>query len=111
MAVGSLSSVELIDILNKYRKLFALALAKPALTAESKRFWASLFKKTFCLFIHEGHRERGRDTGRGRSRLPTGSPMWDSIPGPQTPRSGPEPKTDAQPLSHPGVPLPVFKGM
>ena len=27
--------------------------------------------------------ERGRDTGRGRSRLPTGSPTWDSIPGPQ----------------------------
>ena len=25
--------------------------------------------------------ERGRDTGRGRSRLHTGSPMWDSIPG------------------------------
>ena len=27
--------------------------------------------------------ERGRDTGRGRSRLPAGSPMQDSIPGPQ----------------------------
>ena len=26
-------------------------------------------------------RERGRDTGRGRSRLHAGSPMWDSIPG------------------------------
>ena len=26
--------------------------------------------------------ERGRDTGRGRSRLPAGRPMWDSIPGP-----------------------------
>ena len=39
----------------------------------------------FCLFIHERHRERwrGRDTGRGRSRLHTGSPTWDSIPGPQ----------------------------
>ena len=23
-------------------------------------------------------RERGRDTGRGRSRLQAGSPMWDS---------------------------------
>ena len=23
----------------------------------------------------------GRDTGRGRGRLPVGSPMWDSIPG------------------------------
>ena len=27
--------------------------------------------------------ERGRDTGRGRSRLHAGSPMWDSIPGHQ----------------------------
>ena len=26
--------------------------------------------------------ERGRDIGRGRSRLLTVSPMWDSIPGP-----------------------------
>ena len=26
--------------------------------------------------------ERGRDTGRGRSRLPAGSPMCNSIPGP-----------------------------
>ena len=26
-------------------------------------------------------RERGRDIGRGRSRLPAGSPMWDLIPG------------------------------
>ena len=33
------------------------------------------------LFIHERHRERGRDTGRERSRLHAGSPMWDSIPG------------------------------
>ena len=37
----------------------------------------------FYLFIHERHPERGRDIGRGRSRLPTGSPMRDSIPGPQ----------------------------
>ena len=28
-------------------------------------------------------RERGRDTGRGRSRLHAGSPTQDSIPGPQ----------------------------
>ena len=26
-------------------------------------------------------RETGRDIGKGRSRLPIGSPMWDSIPG------------------------------
>ena len=27
--------------------------------------------------------EKGRDTGRSRSRLPTGSPIGDSIPGPR----------------------------
>ena len=47
--------------------------------------------------------ERGRDTGRGRSRLPVWSPMWDLIPRPQL-GSRPEPKADAQLLSHPGVP-------
>ena len=40
------------------------------------------FLKRFYLFIHERHTERGRDTGRGRSRLPVGSPMQDLIPGP-----------------------------
>ena len=36
------------------------------------------------LFIHERHTtERGRNIGRGRSRLCMGSQMWDSIPGPQ----------------------------
>ena len=28
------------------------------------------------------HGERGRDTGRGRNRLPVRSPMWDLIPDP-----------------------------
>ena len=41
--------------------------------------------------------ERGRDTGRGRSRLPPGSPMRGLIP-------RPGPKADAQPLTHPGAP-------
>ena len=35
----------------------------------------------FYLFSHERHTERGRDIGRGRSRLPAGSPMRDLIPG------------------------------
>ena len=43
-------------------------------------------------------RERGRDTGRGRSRLHAGSPTWDSIPGLQD-----------QALGHPGVPSCLFK--
>ena len=45
---------------------------------------------------------RDRDTGRGRSRLPV-EPDVGLDPG--TPRSRPELKADAQPLSHPGVPL------
>ena len=55
----------------------------------------------FYLFIYERHRERQRH--RGISRLPVGSPMVDSIPG-----SKPEPKADAQPLSHPDAALPSF---
>ena len=46
--------------------------------------------------------ERGRDIGRGRNRLPVGSPMWGLDP--RTPGSGPEPKADAQPRSHPDAP-------
>ena len=42
-----------------------------------------LFFLRFCLFIHERYAERGRDLGRGRSRLPVGSLMCDSIPGPR----------------------------
>ena len=48
--------------------------------------------------------ERGRDTGRGRSRLHAGSPTWDSIPGLHD-RYGPGPKAGAEPLSHPGIPV------
>ena len=51
--------------------------------------------------MNEKKREIGRDTGIERSRLLTGSLRQDSIPGPG---SRPEPKADAQPLSHPGVP-------
>ncbi|XP_077702227.1 PCNA-interacting partner isoform X3 [Canis aureus] len=42
--------------------------------------------------------ERGRDTSRGRSRLPHGEP--DVGLDPRTPGSRPEPKAEAQPLSH-----------
>ena len=34
------------------------------------------------LFIYERHGKRGRDRGKGRSRLPAGSLMWGSLPGP-----------------------------
>ena len=52
--------------------------------------------------------ERGRDTGRGRSRLHAREP--DVGLDPRTPGSCPEPKADAQSVSHPGVPaLELFK--
>ena len=52
-----------------------------------------------------------RHTGRRRSRLPTGSLMWDSILGlnPGTPGSHPGLKVGAKPLSHPGVPSITLK--
>ena len=54
------------------------------------------------------HTGRGGDIGRGRSRIPVGSLIRDSIP---KPGSRPEPKADIQPLSHPGAPLLLsFKG-
>ena len=53
--------------------------------------------------MRDTERERGRDISRGRSRLLAGSPMWDLFPirdHALSPR-----QTDAQPVSHPGVPL------
>ena len=55
----------------------------------------------FIYLIHERQKESEADIGRGRSRLLKGSLMWDSIP---RLRNHAESKTDAQPLSHPGVP-------
>ena len=43
---------------------------------------SSFFLDFIYLFMRDTERYRGRDTGRGRSRLHAGSPMWDSIPGP-----------------------------
>ena len=48
--------------------------------------------------------ERGRNTGRGRSRLPAGDPDMGLNPG--IPGLPPEPKVDTQSLSHPGAPPP-----
>ena len=44
---------------------------------DAHKYIEKIFK---ALFIHERHTERGRDTGKGRSRLPVGSAMQDSIP-------------------------------
>ena len=46
----------------------------------------AIFLKMFYLFIHEGHKKKGRDISRGRSRVPAG---------PQR-----QPKADAQKLNH-----------
>ena len=55
--------------------------------------------------------ERSRDIGRRRRSSPCRSPMQ-SVFDPRTPGSHPEPKADAQPLSHPGAPkLLYFKGV
>ena len=48
-----------------------------------KAFLFVSFLKRFNLFILERHREGGRDIGRRRSRLPVGSLMQGSIPGPR----------------------------
>ena len=63
------------------------------------------FKKYFIyLFIKTNtHTHRGRDTGRGRSRLNTGNPMWDSIPGLQDHTPGCRRRQTAVPL---GLPSP-----
>ena len=45
--------------------------------SESPRVFIYLFKR----FIQET--QRGRDLGRGRSRLPARSSIWDQIPGPR----------------------------
>ena len=48
-------------------------------------FFLFCFVLRFYFFIHERHTERETETeiyGRRRSRLPVGSPMRDSIPGP-----------------------------
>ena len=59
-----------------------------------------LKKKRFYLFTRET--KRGRDIGRGRSRLPCREP--DVGLDPRTLGSPLELKADAQPLSHPGAP-------
>ena len=49
------------------------------------QIWFILFFKIFYLSIHERHTDiyREGDIGRGRSRLPAETWMWNSIPGPR----------------------------
>ena len=76
--------------------------ARVGRSREGRREKIFFLKDFIYLFMRHTHREKGRDTGRGRSRLPVGEP--DLGLGPGTPGSHPEPKADSQPLSHPGIP-------
>ena len=79
-------------------KAGAKPLSHPGCPSRFTSYQLFFFK---ILFIHKRYRERGRDTGRGRSRLHAGSPMWDC---PGTLGSCPEPKADTQPLNHTSAP-------
>ena len=79
--------------------------------ANTQRYCIIFFKR-FYLFIHERHTERGRVIGRGRSKLHAvnlmgvGGAKHDmGLLDPRAPGSLPEPKAEAQPLSHPGAPV------
>ena len=77
-----LSVVDLVITSNEWKRMQLIACV---FRDFNKRYCGFLFKKNIYLFIHQSHRERerGRETGRGRSRLHAGSPTCDSIPGPQ----------------------------
>ena len=62
-------------------------------------------KKYIFIYLFLRHTQRGRDIGRGRSRLLEGSPMRDSIPGLG---SCSELKADTQPTEPPRRPKVCF---
>ena len=74
-------------------------------TSRGSRFYLFFFFKIFKKFIHERHREREREKQRHRQREKQ-APCKEPDVGldPRTSGSLPEPKADAQLLSHPGVP-------
>ena len=73
-----------------------------------ERLLKNLFKKIFLnLFIHERHTEREAETGQREKQAPFTKP--DVGFDPRSLGSRPEPKADTQPLSHPGVPIVIFK--
>ena len=67
----------------------------------------SLFFFKIFLFIHERHTERerkgGAETHAEGKQAPCREPDVGHDPG--TPESRSEPKANAQPLSHPGIPM------
>ena len=71
-------------------------------------FFSFFFPKDFIyLFMRETHRERERDRQREKQ-----APCKEPYVGldPRTPGSHPGPKAGTKPLSHPGCPMPYFKG-
>ena len=58
------------------------------------------------LFMRNTHRKRQRHRQKEKQAT-CGEP--DAGLDPKTPGSHPEPKADAQPLSHPGIPVLCFK--
>ena len=55
--------------------------------------------------MRDTEREKGRDTGRGRSRLLAGSPTWDLIPDPGITPLAKGRCSTAEPFRHPGTVL------
>ena len=64
-----------------------------------------MFLKDF-IYSFMRDMERGRDTGQREKQAPCGEP--DVGLDPRTPGSHPGPKADAQPLSHPGIPVMII---
>ena len=89
---------------------FFFCLCSPHQMSFKKNFFFKCnFLKRFYLFIHERHREKEKQRHRQREKQ---APCRESHVGldPRTPGSRPEPKAEAQLLSHPGIPsLPSFK--
>ena len=73
----------------------------PYVKCLAHRWGYYFFFLRFYLFTYEKHRERGRDIGRGRSRLPTKSPMWDSIADPGITPGAEGRHSTAEPPRHP----------
>ena len=72
---------------------------------ECAKFIHLVFKR-FYLFIHERYTEREAETqAEGEAGSPCGARCRTRS---QDPGSRPEPKADAQPLSHPGAPNTFF---
>ena len=57
------------------------------------------------MIVTERERERGRDIGRGRSRLHAPGAQSNVGFDPGSPGSCPGPKAGAKPLHHPGIPV------